>query len=142
MLKFGWILKWKYSQQCIVKNCYKKFYDKNMIKRFYLNNNIIYKINNRKHNFFNYYKSSYYKNYALRLLQKENISTKRRRYFKIRKHQKKKYKKKRMGLSTIPWIPTKEKIRTYKLPRQSKLINKRFMRDNKGGRRYRLKKQR
>ncbi|GAW83551.1 hypothetical protein, conserved [Plasmodium gonderi] len=72
----------------------------------------------------------------------KQISTKRRRYFKIRKHQKKKYKKKRMGLSTIPWIPTKEKVRTYKLPRQSRLINKRFMRDKKGGRRYRLKKQR
>ncbi|CAG9472239.1 conserved Plasmodium protein, unknown function [Plasmodium vivax] len=78
----------------------------------------------------------------LNFILKKQISTKRRRYFKIRKHQKKKYKKKRMGLSTIPWIPTKEKVRTYKLPRQSRLINKRFMRDKKGGRRYRLKKQR
>ncbi|EAA20903.1 hypothetical protein [Plasmodium yoelii yoelii] len=83
-------------------------------------------------------------NFILKLLDEKqkkfilnsNISTKRRRYFKIRKHQKKKYKKKRMGLSTIPWIPRKEKIRTYKLPNQSRLINKRFMRDKKGGRRY------
>ncbi|KEG04099.1 conserved Plasmodium protein, unknown function [Plasmodium vinckei vinckei] len=84
----------------------------------------------------------FYLKYKFNFILNSNISTKRRRYFKIRKHQKKKYKKKRMGLSTIPWIPKKEKIRTYKLPNQSRLINKRFMRDKKGGRRYRLKKQR
>ncbi|CAD2113827.1 hypothetical protein YYG_00353 [Plasmodium vinckei petteri] len=84
----------------------------------------------------------FYSKYKFNFILNSNISTKRRRYFKIRKHQKKKYKKKRMGLSTIPWIPRKEKIRTYKLPNQSRLINKRFMRDKKGGRRYRLKKQR
>ncbi|VWU50278.1 conserved protein, unknown function [Hepatocystis sp. ex Piliocolobus tephrosceles] len=110
------------------------------IKRFVFNSNIIY-MNNWKHNYVNtLYLSCLNNKFGLTF--KNSISTKRRRYYKIRKHQKKKYKKKRMGLSTIPWIPIKEKIRTYKLPKQSRLINKRFMRDKKGGRRYRLKKQR
>ncbi|SBT82507.1 conserved Plasmodium protein, unknown function [Plasmodium ovale] len=128
----------RFSQQCA--KCYCK--NKNetiIIKRFYFNRNVFH-TGERKYLLgglqFPFFK------YKFRLLLNECISTKRRRYFKIRKHQKKKYKKKRMGLSTIPWIPTKEKVRTYKLPRQSKLINKRFMRDKKGGRRYRLKKQR
>ncbi|KAI4834892.1 hypothetical protein MKS88_005571 [Plasmodium brasilianum] len=129
-----------FSQQ-FLKNYYKINYEMLIIKRPCFNSNIIHKEHwggyhhiNDVHLHFLKYKFSFILN--------NRISTKRRRYFKIRKHQKKKYKKKRMGLSTIPWIPTKEKIRTYKLPRQSKLINKRFMRDNKGGRRYRLKKQR
>lgn len=107
---------------------------KNNIKNNIKNNNII------KNNIGCY--KHFIKNIPFQLIFYNTISTKRRRYYKIRKHQKKKYKKKRMGLSTIPWVPTKEKVRTYKMPNESRLINKRFMRDKKGGRRYRLKKQR
>ncbi|CRG97738.1 conserved Plasmodium protein, unknown function [Plasmodium gallinaceum] len=137
MLKSSFETLLKLSQQC-AKNCFKNKNEILSSKKIYFSDLV-----NKRYKKFNFkYLSFPFLKYNFSFTFNKNISTKRRRYFKIRKHQKKKYKKKRMGLSTIPWIPTKEKIRTYKLPRQSKLINKRFMRDKKGGRRYRLKKQR
>ncbi|CRH02598.1 conserved Plasmodium protein, unknown function [Plasmodium relictum] len=137
MLKSSFKTLLRFSQQC-AKNCYKNRNDILISKKNYFSN-ITYK-GYRTYNI-KYLNIPFFR-YNFSLILNKSISTKRRRYFKIRKHQKKKYKKKRMGLSTIPWIPSKEKTITYKLPRQSKLINKRFMRDKKGGRRYRLKKQR
>lgn len=158
MLKNYFTTAYKYFQTSIRKCCFNdhvllisrkwhfsRFVKKQKICSYRINlviNNYLPLKNNASINDVNDSKNFFNGDVPYQLMFSKTISTKRRRYYKIRKHQKKKYKKKRMGLSTIPWVPMKEKTRTYKMPNESRLKNKRFMRDSKGGRRYRLKKQR
>lgn len=76
--------------------------------------------------------------------QVRGISTKRRRYFKMRKFHKKKYKKKLMRAKKVPFVEVNRPKRTWKTLRQMQLIRKQFRRGipGKGARMLRLKRQR
>ncbi|PFH31769.1 hypothetical protein BESB_022610 [Besnoitia besnoiti] len=72
------------------------------------------------------------------------ISTCRRRYFKMRKFHKKKYKKKLMRLKKIPFVEMHKEKRTWKTYRETRLYRKELRRGlpKKGARKLRLKRER
>lgn len=72
------------------------------------------------------------------------ISTKRRRYFKMRKFHKKKYKKILMRSNKVPFVDIDKPKRTWKTLREIQLTRKTFRRGvpGKGARMLRLKRQR
>lgn len=72
------------------------------------------------------------------------ISTKRRRYFKMRKFHKKKYKKRLMRSNKVPFVDIDKPKRTWKTLRETQRTRKTFRRGipGKGARMLRLKRQR
>ncbi|OEH77296.1 hypothetical protein cyc_08328 [Cyclospora cayetanensis] len=72
------------------------------------------------------------------------ISTKRRRYFKMRKFHKKKYKKKLLRSKKVPFVDITKPRRTWKTLKEMQLTRKQFRRGipGKGARMLRLKRQR
>lgn len=82
--------------------------------------------------------------HQLHAQQARSISTKRRRYFKMRKFHKKKYKKKLMRAKKVPFVEINRPKRTWKTLRQMQLVRKEFRRGipGKGARMLRLKRQR
>lgn len=71
-----------------------------------------------------------------------NISTLKRRIFKIKKHKKKKRKKKWSRMDSIPWKPSSEHKITYQLPCKIRRIVKERRRRKKGNRTIRAPRQR
>nr|CEL71654.1 TPA: hypothetical protein BN1205_040235 [Toxoplasma gondii VEG] len=73
-----------------------------------------------------------------------SISTCRRRYFKMRKFHKKKYKKKLMRLKKIPFVEMHKEKRTWKTYRETRLYRKQLRRGlpKKGARKLRLHRER
>lgn len=76
--------------------------------------------------------------------QVRGISTKRRRYFKMRKFHKKKYKKKLLRSNKVPFVEINRPKRTWKTLKEIQRIRKQFRRGipGKGARMLRLKRQR
>lgn len=72
------------------------------------------------------------------------ISTRRRRYFKMRKFHKKKYKKKLMRIKKIPFVEMHKEKKTWKTYRETRMFYKEFRRGppKKGARKLRLKRER
>ncbi|PHJ19357.1 hypothetical protein CSUI_006821 [Cystoisospora suis] len=73
-----------------------------------------------------------------------SISTRRRRYFKMRKFHKKKYKKKLMRIKKIPFVEMHKEKKTWKTYRETRMFYKEFRRGppKKGARKLRLKRER
>lgn len=78
------------------------------------------------------------------VLQQRFISTKRRRYFKMRKFHKKKYKKRLLRSKKVPFVEINKPKRTWKTLHEMKLIRKEFRRGvpKKGARMLKLRRQR
>uniref|UniRef100_A0A3B0MZV4 Uncharacterized protein n=1 Tax=Theileria annulata TaxID=5874 RepID=A0A3B0MZV4_THEAN len=70
------------------------------------------------------------------------ISTLKRRKFKIKKHKKKKRKKRWSRMSLIPWRPTPELKHIHRSPSKVRRIVKERRRRNKGNRTLRIPRQR
>ncbi|AFZ81506.1 hypothetical protein BEWA_009180 [Theileria equi strain WA] len=79
---------------------------------------------------------------SLFLVSLRNISTLKRRAFKIKKHKKKKRKKKWSRMDAIPWKPPSEHKITYQLPCKIRRIVKEKRRRKKGNRTLRAPRQR
>ncbi|KAG6440167.1 hypothetical protein BBOV_II001775 [Babesia bovis T2Bo] len=73
---------------------------------------------------------------------KRNISTLKRRVFKMKKHKKKKRKKRLSRMTAIPWRPPIDRKVPYQLPYKVRRVVKERRRRNKGNRTLRVPRQR